>query len=54
MVHAIELCLYPDSEQYRLLAGRRDQYKTAALQAKQRGDSQTAIKYIKTAKVRGV
>lgn len=38
------------SPQEQLLATRRDQYKRAAINAKKRGDQQTAISYIRTAK----
>ncbi|XP_077547146.1 lethal (2) giant discs 1 isoform X3 [Haemaphysalis longicornis] len=38
------------SPQEQVLATRRDQYKKAAINAKKRGDQQTAINYIRTAK----
>lgn len=38
------------SPQEQMLATRRDQYKKAAINAKKRGDQQTAINYIRTAK----
>lgn len=40
-----------DEDTLQLLIARREEYKRAALLAKQAGDMTTAIKHIKTAKV---
>jgi len=37
--------------QRQMLVERRDQYKTAAVRAKQAGNEEVAVKYIRTAKV---
>jgi len=37
--------------QRQMLIERRDQYKTAAVRAKQAGNEEVAVKYIRTAKV---
>jgi len=37
--------------QHRVLVERRDQYKAAAIKAKQAGNDDAAIRYIRTAKV---
>jgi len=37
--------------QHDMLVERRNQYKTAAIKAKQAGNDEVAVKYIRTAKV---